>query len=266
MKKILTHPFILSLLIIASLIFLNSQSWLNPVKDAFYYLSKPGQAVFYFSSQRINNLFEFIGSINQLADENNQLKREKENLLSKLAQLNETEKENEFLREQIGLVQSEPGQLILARAIGLETSGLRRYLLINQGSQQGVKEKAAVIKSGNFLIGQVKEVSDSLSKVQLITDIDSRVNALIQETRVAGLVRGDKDYDLLIDLLPQGEKIEKEQIVVTSSLAGLFPPGLIIGQIQRIISSDVQIAQMAKIKPAIDFEKLDWVFVIKVAP
>jgi len=105
-------------------------------------------------------------------------------------------------------------------------------------------------------------VFESFSKIQSIIDSNSRVNALIQGSEINGLIKGGQENDLVIDLLPQGEFIEQGQLVVTSGLSGFFPNGLLIGKIEKVISSDVQISQMAKIESAVDFDKLEKVFVI----
>ena len=122
-----------------------------------------------------------------------------------------------------------------------------------------------MIAAGNLLVGRIVEVADSFAKVQSIIDSSSRVNALISAkdgSEITGLVKGDQGLNLIIDLLPQGETIEQGQLIVTSGLTGLFPAGLLIGQIEKVISSDVQISQMAELKPAVDFENLRKVFII----
>ncbi len=263
MKKFFRHPFILSLLIIAVFIFLNSQGWLKIPQDIFFQLTAPGQKIIHQFSLKFNSLISFLSSINNLNQENIKLNQENQELLDEISQLKEMAQENEFLRQQIGLASSEPRQLILANIIGQDSSGLGKYFLINKGAKDGVKEKAAVISAGNLLLGQVIETTNSFSKIQLITDPNSRINALIQESRITGLVRGGRGLNLTIDLLPQGKTIEQGQTIITSGLAGFFPPGLLIGQIERVISSQVQISQTAKIKPVVDFNKLEKVFVIK---
>jgi len=263
MKKIFSHPFILSLLIIVGLIFFNSQGWLKIPQDIFFRLTGSGQKIGYQLSLKTNNLIDFLASINNFNQDNIQLTKENEELLSQLVQLKEMARENEFLRQQIGLVSGESPQLILANVIGQNLSDFEKCLLINQGAKDGVKEKAVVILAGNFLIGQIIEVGNSFAKVQLITDPDSRVNALIQESGVAGLVKSNQGLNLTVDLIPQEETIKEGQTVVTSGLAGIFPSGLLIGQISQVISIDVQVFQEAEIKPAVDFKRLDKVFVIK---
>ncbi len=263
MKKFFRHPFILSLLVIAVFIFLNNQGWLKIPQDILFQLTAPGQKIIRQFSLKFNSLIDFLSSIYKLNQKNIKLKQENQELLDKISRLKEIERENEFLRQQIGLPIPEPRQLILANIIGQGTSGLGKYFLIDKGAKNGIKEKAAVISAGNLLVGQVVETANSFSKIQLITDSNSRINALIQESRITGLVRGGRGLSLTIDLLPQGKTIEQGQIIVTSGLAGFFPAGLLIGQIERVISSQVEISQTAKVKPAVDFNKLERVFVVK---
>jgi len=261
-KKVFTHPFVLSLLIIISLVLFNNQGWLNPDKNIFYSFVVPGEEFSYQIFFKIDKFLSFITSANLLEQENINLKEENQIILGKLARLNEEAKENDFLREQANLNNPELQNLVLANIIGQDSSNLRKYFLINKGFKHGIKEGNVVIVAGNLLVGRVTEVFESFSKIQSIIDSNSRVNALIQGLDINGLIKGGQGNDLIIDLLPQGEFIEQGQLVVTSGLAGFFPNGLLIGKIEKVISSDVQISQMAKIKSAVDFDKLEKVFVI----
>ena len=263
MRKILIHPFVLSLLIISGLVFLNFQGWLKTPQNIFFQITAPGKEAVYGFSLKINDFVSFVFSVNQLNQENDQLEQEKEELLAEVAHLKEVEAENEFIRSQMGLPLPDQKELVLANIIGQDPSGLSRSFLINKGERSGINQKAVVITAGNILVGQVIEVFDSSSRIRIITDPASRVNAKIQQSGLTGLIKGDSGSNLILDLLPQGELIQEEEMIVSSGLAGLFPPGLLIGQIQRVISSDVGISQMAKVKPAVDFNSLTRVFVIK---
>jgi rod shape-determining protein MreC len=263
MKRIFSHPLILSLSVIFILIFLNYQGWLKIPQDAFYKLFSPVQKFFYQASLKTDIFFDYFISVNRLNDENAELRQKNEELLSELVRLKEVEQENEFIREQINLPELESRKLVLANVIGRDSSFLSSHILIDKGGNHGVKKRAAVITAGDILIGQIVEVSDSFSKVQLANDSGSRINALIQESGTFGLVKGNQCLSMVIDMLPQGQSLEKGETVITSGLAGLVPKGLLIGQVQEIFFSDVQISQKAKIKPAADFGRLERVFVIK---
>jgi len=262
-RRIFVHPFVLSLFIIIGLIFLNNQGWLKLPQDVFFSLTASVQKISYQFSSKINQMAGSLASISRLNQEKIRLEEENKNLLSQLVQLKEAVRENEFIRQQLAVSSPESPELILASVIGQSSSLLERTLLINQGSRNGVSEGATVITAGNLLVGRIIEVADSSAKVQLILDPSSRVNALIQESGVTGLVKSNQGLNLTVDFIPQEENIKEGQTVVTSGLAGLFPSGLFIGQISQIISIDVEVFQEAKIKPAADFVNLDKVFVIK---
>jgi len=262
MKKIFKHPLILSLLIIFSLIFLNQQGWLNSVYNIFFKSSSFIQENIFQVSLKTNNFINFIISIKNLEQENVELKNNNLNLLSEIVKFKEIEKENEILREQIGLSLEESSKLILTSIIGKDSSDFGKYFLINKGKKDGIEKKFVVIASGNLLVGQVIEVFDSFSRIRLITDPNSLVNARIQDSGITGLIKGGQGSDLIFDLLPQGKNVEANSVVVTSGLSGLFPAGLLIGQIEKVVSSKAQISQIAKVKPMVDFNKLDKVFVI----
>lgn len=263
MKNLFKHPFIWSILLIFILIFANNQGWLGGFSYIFFQATSSTQKSIYRFSLKIDGLTNFLFSIKKLEQENTNLKQANQELLSQISQLKEVVRENEFLRQQLGLFDTKDNQLILAHIISQSPSNLERHFLIDQGVRHGIENGDVVITAGNLLVGQIIEVSNSFSMVRLIVDPNSRINALIQETNVTGLVRGIYGMDLILDLLPQGRIVKKDETVVTSGLAGVFPPGLLIGQIQEIISAEVQVSQVAKIKTAIDFEILNKVFIIK---
>ncbi|MBL7053212.1 MAG: rod shape-determining protein MreC [Candidatus Portnoybacteria bacterium] len=264
MRKFFSHPLILSLLIIFSLVFFNYQGWLKVPQDIILKLTNSTQETIYQYSLKINGFFNFLFSMNSLDQENIELKQENIKLFGQVIQLEEVVRENEFLRQQMELEVLENNGLILAHIIGWDSSNSGKSFLINKGKKNGVKEKAAIITSGNILVGQVIEVFDSFSIIQSILDPNSRINALIQESGITGLIRGNQGLNLILDLLPQREEIKEDQVVITSGLAGIFPPGLLIGKIQKVFSLDVQMSQTAEIEPIVDFNNLEKVFVIKL--
>lgn len=263
MKRFFTHPLLLSLMLIAVAVFFNGQGWLDAPKNAFFQLTYLSQKTVYQFARKINNYAGLFVSNVFINKENINLKEENTELLGEIARLEEVVRENEFLRHQIGLSATKGRELILASVIGQDSFGLNRYFFIDKGIKDGVKEKSVIITAGNLLVGRVVEAVDSFSKVRLISDPGSRVNALIQDSGAKGLVKSNHDISLVIDLLSQGEDINEGAMVVTSGLAGLFPVGLLVGKIQKVISSDTQISQMAEIESAVDFANLEKVFVIK---
>ena len=190
MKRIFKHPLILSLLIIFCLILINQQGWLNSVDNIFLKSSSFVQENIFQISLKTNNFIDFVVSVKDLEQKNIELKKYNLNLLGKIVKLKEIEKENERLRKQIGLPLQKSNKLILASVISKDSSDFGKYFLINKGEKDGIKEKSIVIASGNLLVGQVVEIFDSFSRIQLIIDPNSLVNARIQDSEIVGLIKG----------------------------------------------------------------------------
>jgi rod shape-determining protein MreC len=84
----------------------------------------------------------------------------------------------------------------------------------------------------------------------------------VQNSRVTGIVRGHIDSGLLMERIAQGETISPGDIVLTSGLGGNFPDKLVIGQITEVLQRDSDMFQRARIRPTVDFGKLEEVMVI----
>lgn len=261
-KKIFFQPIVLSLLIISSLIFANRFGWLNVPQKYFFNLTYPVQKNLYAASLKTSDFFSFLASLDDLKGENKRLKEQNQEFWGELVRLDEFARENEFLRQQLNLSACADKQLVLAKVIGQDLSGSGQYLLIDKGSGDGIKEKMAVIAAGNVLVGRVAETEENSAKIQLITDVNSRVNIFLQDSGTTGVARGEWS-SLIVGLVPQGENISEGETLITSGLAGVFPAGLLVGKIEKKISNDAQVFQEAEARSAADFKTLEKVFVIK---
>jgi len=134
--------------------------------------------------------------------------------------------------------------------------------LINKGSEDGILEKMPVITQQKSLVGKISEVYKNFSKVMLVSNKKCAFDAKIQEKNISGLVKGKGNFKILLDFVPQNEKISQEDIVITSSLGGLFPAGLLVGQIEEVKKSDIEPFQQVKIKPIFNIKEINFLFVI----
>ncbi len=133
--------------------------------------------------------------------------------------------------------------------------------MINKGEDDGVKEGMAVLSEG-FLIGHIKEVDKKNSKVVLLVDPDFSTPVLIQNSNTSGLLKGQLGFGLLLEKVPQNISLETGDTITTSGLGGVFPKGLVIGQVEEVFKQSNTIFQSATIKTAIDFSKLNQVFIL----
>ena len=215
------------------------------------------------------NNIELVGSynpthkeLNKIKENNLKLKKEKEKLLAENTKLKEIQRENDFLRRQLEIPLAKKPDLILADVIGREPESFNSYITINAGKKQGVKEKQAVITAGGVLAGQIAEVFDNSSKVMLLTDSRSSINAISQQTRTAGIVRGKYGVGVSMEMVSQNEKITVGEAVITSGINGKIPKGLIIGKVKNIEESDSEIFKKIILETLADFRKMEKVFVV----
>lgn len=256
---------VIVLVLVLGLVFFNIPSVQRQTKNIFYNITAPFGKFFGHTIRKTYAFLDFLKTINEISKENALLKSENKRLLSENIKLQETEKENEFLRAALKISQNRKQSFNyeLAYIIGRAPQGLATYIIIDKGERQGIKKNMPVIFSESILLGKISEVLDDFSKVLLISDSKSEVNALVQEFRALGVVKGSQGLTLLMDFISKEDKVEKDNIVITSGIGGIFPRGLIIGEVEKVIFSEDQIFQKALIKPAIDVRDVEMVLIIK---
>jgi len=172
----------------------------------------------------------------------------------------ELELENERLRKLLDFRESLNGDLLTARIIGRDATGLSRTLVIGRGESDGVAKGAAVL-APEGVVGEVFLVSRHAARVLLISDHNSGVDALVQRTRARGIVQGTVDAGCGLKYVKRTEDVQVGDAVVTSGLDGIFPKGLPIGQVVGVDKRGQGLFQYAEIAPRVDFSQLEEVLV-----
>lgn len=232
----------------------------DEVRNFFYLISSPFQKVLLRGGQKFSSFWEMLIKIKGLSEENQRFLNGIKAKNAQIALLKEQEKENEVLREALGMGLPEEFKLVLAEVIGKEID--RDFILIDKGSLEGISPGLAVITQNKVLLGRVDQVFSSFSRVMLISSPESSFSAKIQEKEIAGVLKGGGRLRLSLSLVPQEEEIEIGDRVVTTSLGGIFPKGFWVGEISRIEKSDLAPFQRAEIRPAFDLKKLEMIFLI----
>ncbi|TET54907.1 MAG: rod shape-determining protein MreC, partial [Anaerolineales bacterium] len=119
---------------------------------------------------------------------------------------------------------------------------------------------------GAALVGRVSPVCPRTARVRLLTDVSSAIDALLQTSRLTGLIVGAAEspsgIGLRMEWIPQDDEVDVGGIVLTSGLGGLLPKGLVIGQTTAVERTDYELFQTAQVRPAVDFTRLETVLVI----
>lgn len=194
------------------------------------------------------------------APEAARLAAENRRLRSELAQYAEVRLENERLSRLLAFREETDIQALPARVIAEDASSWFRTVLIDRGSQDGVREGLPVVVAEG-VVGRVIKSALRESRVLLITDASSAISGLVQRTRARGVCRGQGNL-LTFDFAMHWEEIEEGDLIVTSGMGGVFPKGLSVGTVSRVNLSEFGLFQNVEVRPAVDFYRLEEVLVL----
>jgi rod shape-determining protein MreC len=163
--------------------------------------------------------------------------------------------ENAMLRDLTRFVPDGALNFVSGRVIGEGGGPFVRSVLINAGSRDGLSRGEAVV-NGDGLVGRLTDVGERASRVLLLTDLNSRVPVVIEETRERAILAGDNTERPTLAYLPPDVRVRSGQRVVTSGNGGVLPPGLPIGIV--VIGRE----GVPRVKPFVAWNKLEFVRVV----
>lgn len=227
-------------------------------------LLAPFQRAAAWAGAQVQGVVANVQDILTVHQQNQLLRSEVEQLRVQNVQANEYAAENIRLRELLGYTQSaRQFDLVMARVIGREPTTWTRMIVIDRGTQHGVQKNMAVI-TARGLVGTVTDAGPISSKVQLILDPRSAAGALVQRSRVAGVVKGTPDdamHPRMVNV-PKSQDMAVGDIIVTSGFGGIYPKGIMVGTVSAVKNDSGGLLHYAVIEPATDFQRLEDVAVI----
>ncbi len=206
----------------------------------------------------------FFTNINNLQKENEELKQKNSELEKGLRELETVKSENETLKQYMKLTEKySKYSTVAADVINRDISNYSKTIVINVGSKDGIKENMTVI-AAEGLVGYVVSVTSNTSKVQTIIDSSSNTSALISSSRDSIVCKGilEEENNLKAVYIPTEANIAKDDAIETSGLGGIYPKGVYIGKISRVVNTNNLIDRYAFIETAVNFNKLETVLVI----
>lgn len=213
--------------------------------------------IFSFASQSGSTYLELVS-----ARERNKLLIEKLKALEENnARLLEFRFENEQLRSLLAMSREVADEGVGATVIGYDPSGWVKGIVIDKGSREGLTVGLPVVV-GVGLVGQTVSVSRTASRVLLITDHASGVDVLVQDSRVRGVSEGSGSVLCDLRYVGAGEGVRIGDRVITSGMDGVYPKGLLVGHIADVSKPVGSMFQSLELRPAVNFDKLEEVFVI----
>ncbi len=203
-------------------------------------------------------------ALQQVQEENTRLKHELQTLQVSLQQERAEAQRTDNLRQLLELRERAQLDTVAAEVIAGAASPDFKTVTIDKGSSDDLATDMAVISPAG-VVGRVILPSRRASKVQLLIDRNAAAGALIERTRVQGVVMGTGDGLLRMQYVPGTADVKPGDLLVTSGIDGIYPKGFVIGTVDHA-DRGVGAYHDIIVRPAVDFTRLEEVLIVRTPP
>lgn len=223
------------------------------------------QAGVYSVVGSVGDLWRRVIGGGELAEENEELRAEVDRLREENARLIGVLQENARLREMVGFQTEQPEfDLAAARVVGRDVTPYFRVKKLQIRSDTELQPRMPVVSSQG-VVGQIHRVYEGYADVVLVADPRSRIDTISQRNRALGIVHGlgnESDYRARMAYMTERDEVEPGDTLVTSGMGGVFPRELSVGTVVSVEPDETELFQNVVVEPAVDFARLEEVFVI----
>lgn len=256
---------VITVIILILLVFLTNVSTekLSYIENVCNSLVMPIQNGITYIKNKINGNTAFFADISNLQEQNKALQEKNTKLEQSLREMEIIKAENTTLKEYLGLTEKyENFSSIPAYIISKEVSNYSSVFIINVGTDDGVEAGMTVI-ADKGLVGHVISVTNSTAKVQTIIDSACNVSAKINTSNESISCKGVlSSKNLKATYIPNDAELIAGDTVQTSGMGGIYPKGIHIGTVEKIVSTNNILDRYLVITPAVDFDAVETVLVI----
>ena len=250
------------IIVIAGVLILAISGYLTPL---FSLSVSPLISAQSWISERYLAFSDFFGSPRDMAtlrEENITLRNEVAQLQSEIISLQENLAQADILYTLLDFARNNPDhEYEAATVIGREISPYLQYIIIDKGSNDGIRYGMPVVTQQG-LVGRIDAVISDAARVQLITDAGSAVNIRLKTANVEGQVNGSITGEISLAMVPVGAQVDIGEVILTSGLGGTYPPNIFVGQVVSMQSRQNALFQTGSVQPIVDFSTLSAVLVI----
>ena len=209
----------------------------------------------------LGSAFAKIKNLNNLADQNQQLKNERSKLVSQLAELDSLKEENVFLRKILNFTKTKNMRAVDAGVFNVHFGPDGHIFLINKGSKQGIIKDDIVISESGILIGTITGTTDNSSKAILVSDTSFKATSKILGKDISGMARGGLGNSISLEFISQNDDIVEGDTVVTKG-NDLLLSGLILGVISKISQNESNLFKEVSVRTYLSDIDLSRVLVV----
>ena len=200
-----------------------------------------------------------------LRRENQVLRELNLTLADEVNRLREARLENLRLRQLLGLKERGEFGFVAANIIGKNLQLLRNTVTLDAGDRNGLRADMPIVTE-NGLAGKIVATSGRFAVAQILYNKDIRVSAKIERSRVDGIIRWEGGSALALQDVAKTLDVQAGDVVITSEYSSFFPPGIRIGVVSSARGAEGSLFQSVEVRPAVDFSRLEEVFVITSMP
>ena len=272
MRKFFSTKFLAVILIIAAIclglaIYSGASGGGSPVSGVVGTVLSPFQKGISFVTGKAGSLYGYIFEYQSLQEENVLLKKQMSDMEQKVRDADLALEENDRLRALLGIKERHRSfEFEIAEVIARSPGNWATTITLDKGSNAGLREGNCVITEDG-MVGYVSSVAPTSAEITTVVDTDMQAGALITRTRDIAIAEGN--YELMSEGFLKLSYLKKDADVVigdtveTSGRGGIFPKGIMIGTVERIIPEEHGISNYAVVRPFVDVEAVSHVFVIK---
>ena len=200
--------------------------------------------------------------LRNVRQQNQDLQQTIDRLRLEQAAMLEDARQGQRLQSLLGFREKYIYTTVAAQVIGTSGSEQSRVFYIDKGSKDVLKPDMAVI-TGDGIVGKVRDVFPQTAQVLAINDQTSGAGVILETTRIRGILRGNADGQLMIVGILADERIQPGEVVLTAGGDLIFPRGLPVGVVQKVVRDPERDAFIdVMLKPSAHLDRLDEVLVI----
>jgi len=151
-----------------------------------------------------------------------------------------------------------------ARVVAYDPSQWSRCIIVDMGKSEGAALGLPVL-SGGGIVGRIVETYPHYAKVMLIVDRNNGADAMVQRSRVRGILQGKGGNRCSLEYVPKNADVEVGDLILASGLGGIYPAGLVFGRISRVNKNTPGAFQEIIVTPVADLSALEEVLIVKTA-
>jgi len=202
-----------------------------------------------------NEVIDQFRELSVVREQNAVLRDQNERLLHWQMVARKLEAENIALRDQLNFIPGSEASFVTARVIADTGGAFAHSMLLNIGARPGISKGQSVV-TGAGLVGRIAGVGSRSTWVLLITDLNSRIPVLAEQTRTRAIMAGNNTEKTQLIHLTPGAVISPGDRIVTSGHGGVFPAGIPVGIVEQVNEGNITV------QPFVSRERLEYVRVV----